>query len=178
MPASKKKFTQAAPGKRSPVEQLTDAWLAQKAPFCCGEYVPLSNSEDLVNRSEKLTCDDEEDVAEPVALRYDLPGGKTVRKLTLLSDNDESGIEGLLKHYTPATSGQGGEEVLDESYRKAVKLDSELFSTNFNPCDVGIIDAIAQSLLPGIAKTFAYGKSVFEDHLGVVAELYKLNVSL
>ena len=31
-------------------------------------------------------------------------------------------------------------------------------STNFNPYDVGIVDAIAQTLLPGVDEVFANGK--------------------
>lgn len=87
-------------------------------------------------------------------------------------------IEELLKACTPATFGKKGKEVLDESYRKAVKLDSNEFSTSFNPYEVGIIDAIAQSLLPGIAKPFSDRESKHEENLGVIAELYKLNVSI
>ena len=67
--------------------------------------------------------------------------------------------------------------MLDESYRQAVKLDSNQFSTSFNPYEVGIIDAIAQSLLPGIARPFSDGNS-YDENLGVIAELYKLNVGL
>ena len=67
--------------------------------------------------------------------------------------------------------------MLDESYRKAVKLDSDQFCTSFNPHEVGIVDAIAQSMLPAIAKPFSGGDSKHEEHLGVIAELYKLNVS-
>lgn len=107
---------------------------------------------------------------------------KTTRKLTLppiLSSADgTTAIEGLLEACVPATFGKKGDEVLDELYRKAVKLDSNQFSTSFNPYEVGIIDTIAQSLLPGIAKPFSDGKSKYEENLGAIAELYKLNVSL
>lgn len=78
----------------------------------------------------------------------------------------------------PATLGKEGEEVLDESYRKAVKLDCNQFSTSFSSYEVGTIDAIAQNLLPGIAKPFSGRKSKYEEHLGEIAEFYKLNVSL
>ena len=112
----------------------------------------------------------------------DLITGKTIRKLTLpsilSSANGETTIEGLLQACAPATFGNKGDEVLDETYRKAVKLDSNQFSTSFIPYEVGIIETIAQSLLPGIAKPFFDGKSKYEEHLGVIAELYKLNVSL
>ena len=113
--------------------------------------------------------------------RWDLPGGKAIRKLTLPPPihgvGGDAAIQELLNDCAPATFGKKGEEVLDESYRKAVNLDSDQFSTNFNPYDAGIVDAITQTLLPGIAKPFSDGETQFIDHLGVVAELYKLNVS-
>ena len=67
---------------------------------------------------------------------------------------------------------------MDEAYRKALKLDSDRFSTTFSPYETGIIGAITQTLLPGFAKPFTKGNSkapAFEC-LGVIAELYKLNV--
>ena len=163
--------------ENSPLRQLIGAWSAQKAPFCCGGSIPISRGSDIVSRFEKLTCDDGQVVSPEITLRWDVPGGDVIRKLILPLDERGTGVDDLLKDCAPATFGKGGEEVLDESYRKAVKLDCDQFSSSFNPYDVGIIDAIAQSLLPGIASTFADGKSIFEDDLGIVAELYKLNVS-
>ncbi len=111
--------------------------------------------------------------------------GKAIRKITLPIESRTRGtaaIEELLKTCTPATFGKKGKEVLDASYRKAIKLDSDQFSTTFNPYEVGIIDAISQSLLPGIARPFSQGASQYEEqyeeHLGVIAELYKLNVGI
>lgn len=116
------------------------------------------------------------------ALTQNFTTGETTRKITLppieSSANGTTSIEGLLKACAPATFGKKGDEVLDESYRKAVKLDSNQFSTSFNPYEVGIIDANSQSLLPGIAEPFSDRESKYEEHLGVIAELYKLNVSL
>ena len=107
--------------------------------------------------------------------------GKAIRKLTLppitSRTRGTAAVEELLKACAPATFGRKGEEVLDESYRKAVKLDNNQFCTSFNPHEVGIIDAIAQSILPAIAKPFSDRESKHEEHLGVIAELYKLNVS-
>lgn len=63
---------------------------------------------------------------------------------------------------------------------KAAKLNSDQFSTNFNPYDTGIIGAVAQTLLPGIARSVAResDEHAFIENLGVVAELYKLNVEV
>lgn len=95
--------------------------------------------------------------------------------------NKSNGLQDLLHACTPATFGHAGRDVLDETYRKAGKLDAQHFSTNFHPADFGILDAIKQTLLPGLNKaglgtgTGAGGDR--EDHWGVRAELYKLNVS-
>ena len=160
------------------MDQLIHAVSDQKAAFCCGGTVHIMQ-DSAVGRFDKMTCDDGEITCTPLVLRWDLPSGKTIRKLTLPPDGveDSATIEGLLKHCTPATFGKDGEEVLDGSYREAVKLDANQFSTNFHPSDVGILDSITQVLLPGIAKSFTNGKTTFQDNLGVVAELYKLNVS-
>ena len=107
--------------------------------------------------------------------------GKAIGKLTLpptaSQTSGTAAVEELLKACAPATFGKKGEEVLDESYRKAIKLDSDQFCTSFNPHEVGIVDTIAQSMLPAIAQPFSGLDSTHEEHLGVIAELYKLNVS-
>lgn len=64
----------------------------------------------------------------------------------------------------PATFGRNQEHVLDESYRKAVKLDSQHFSLGFDAHQVGLVDAVCAGLLRGRTKQ------------PVVADLYKLNV--
>jgi hypothetical protein len=69
-----------------------------------------------------------------------------------------------------ASFGHHGEDVLDETYRKAIKMDRSAFSVDFCPYEVGIIDTIAQMLLPD--SNYNSGMS------GVRAELYKLNVSV
>ena len=69
----------------------------------------------------------------------------------------------------PATFGHNGKDVFDELYRKATKMDRSAFSTDFCPYEVGIIDTIAQMLLPNTSS----GASTH----GVRAELYKFNVS-
>lgn len=80
----------------------------------------------------------------------------------------QSSLQALVNACQPATFGRLGEDVLDESYRKAGKLDEECFSTNFHPADWGITDAVAQALLPNVGE----GHSGLR---GVHAELYKLS---
>ncbi|KAK4695497.1 hypothetical protein P7C71_g2267, partial [Lecanoromycetidae sp. Uapishka_2] len=156
--------------------EIEEAVCGQKATFCCGGEVPISaNSE---TRFDTVIANEASVSSPPVVLRWDRPSGKTVKKLILPITQRNKGsaaLEDLIKDCAPATFGKDGAEVLDNSYRKATKLDSGQFSTSFNPHDVGIIDIIAQALLPGIAEPFADGSSTFADNLGVIAELYKLN---
>jgi hypothetical protein len=85
----------------------------------------------------------------------------------------ENTLQELVQDCEPATFGFDGKDVLDEKIRKAGKLEACDFSTNFNPYDYGIVDAVSQELLPGIMRA---GKQPAVVRWGVVAELYKLNV--
>jgi hypothetical protein len=68
----------------------------------------------------------------------------------------------LVKACQPATFGDKQKDVLDESYRKAWKLDATNFATNFNPNNTGIIQAVHESLL--------------HPNSSIHVDLYKLNV--
>jgi hypothetical protein len=112
--------------------------------------------------------------APPVTLRWD--GGKV--QFPVQDDDKTANLDQLIKDGAPATFGHHGNDVLDESYRKAIKLDRAQFSSNFHPHDHGILDAISQTLLPTIAKTKSDTEdmSFVQEHWGLVAELYKLNI--
>lgn len=71
-----------------------------------------------------------------------------------------------------ASFGRQGQDVYDATYREALKLEPSQFTTNFHPHDYGILDDLAQILLP----SYLGGDRNDEDLLGVHAELYKLNV--
>ncbi|KAI4950199.1 hypothetical protein J4E91_004855 [Alternaria rosae] len=71
----------------------------------------------------------------------------------------------LLEGTEPAAFGYQGRDVMDESYRKVSKLDTSAFSTNFCPYETGIVDVVAQALLPMPPN----------QSQGVRAEHYKLN---
>lgn len=67
---------------------------------------------------------------------------------------------------SPATFGRNDEDVLDESYRRAWKLDRSNFATNFSPLDHEVIvNALRSELLEG-----------YDEKKPVRAELYKLNI--
>lgn len=127
-------------------------------------------------------------ISAPVALYWDTPtyhhGSaskivfpllRTARDVDKTNDLDQL-VARLASDAQPATFGRGKEDVLDESYRRAKKLDREQFTTSFHPADHGILDDIAQMLLP----TMLIGRGAGEGELekrGVRAELWKLNVS-
>jgi hypothetical protein len=83
-------------------------------------------------------------------------------------DTQSSALAKLLDACAPASFGRGGEDIIDESYRKAGKLDTTKFVTDFCPYSTGIVDTIAQAFTSNV--TGGVSRS------GVLAKLYKLNV--
>jgi hypothetical protein len=163
-------------------DQLMEAVedLQSKASYCCGGGIPISLSSDgssfahSTNSENRIT-------APPIAFRWDISGDGLARAIhfpLMETDNPNSTkstlFNELLQSCTPATFGRMDKDILDESWRKAGKLDRSQFSVDFHPCKYGIIDAISQILLPEIGTGFLKGR---EEHRGVVAELYKLNAS-
>jgi hypothetical protein len=155
--------------------QLEAAVTAQQAAFCCGGTIQIDAARGCIYKH--ITVDTEPLVSPPVVIRWDLPSGKAIRKMTLPAVQGTPAISELLNDCSPATFGHKGREVLDQSYRQAVKLESHQFCTSFSPHDFGIIDAIAQTLLPGVTQVSSDTRTEFQEHWGVVAELDKLNVS-
>lgn len=109
----------------------------------------------------------------PVDLRWDSQNKSSLSQQTKISfpltPETEVNLAKLVEDCELATFGRGGEDVYDESYRKATKMDPSRFSTTFNPYEVGIVDTIAQTLLPTLRHS--------QQTRTVKAELYKLNVS-
>ena len=101
--------------------------------------------------------------SDPVTIRFGEHGSGS--KLTLPTSSDDTALQTLLTACKPATFGVGGEEVHDEEYRKATKLDTSAFCTDFCPYTSGIVNLINQLLVPSI-----------DSKRSVKAELYKLNV--
>jgi hypothetical protein len=74
-------------------------------------------------------------------------------------------LDNLAKACDPATFGLAQKDVLDESYRRAGKMDANRFATHFSPIDSGLLEIVSDLLLRGRVPE----KSI---HL----ELYKLNI--
>ena len=125
---------------------------ARSATFACGGSVPftkntdstgLESSADAVNRSVHQIY--------PVQIRFG-ENGKGIALTLPGAEASSKEFQELLSVCQPASFGRGGEDVLDEDYRKAGKLDRTAFATNFCPYEAGIVDVVAQLLLPQTAQ--------------------------
>ncbi|KAF1911956.1 hypothetical protein BDU57DRAFT_483512 [Ampelomyces quisqualis] len=135
----------------------------RNSTYACGGTIKTRQS------ASETTDDQAAVLADPVTIRWD--SAKSIEKLTLPLSKEkaarkQSSVTRLAAGTQPASFGFQGRDVIDESYRKASKLDTSAFSTNFCPYEAGIIDVIAQALLP----KFPYSSQ------GIFAELYKLNI--
>jgi hypothetical protein len=144
--------------------------------YACGGTVKIAHSAPSTSKTPGTTGGTSRSAAietssvGPVTIRWD--SATSIEKIILpLSSrdgsNDHSPIAKLVAETQPASFGFKGEDIVDESYRKASKLDESAFSTNFCPYESGIIDVIGQALLPKISSSSP----------GIRVELYKLNVS-
>ena len=139
---------------------------ATAAIFACGGCVPLSDPTTCnPSREEQHTIPD-------VTLRWDV-NPQSASKISFPL-HSQGKLQELLSQCQRATFGLDGQDVLDESYRKASKLDTSEFSTNFHPHDCGIMDSVQQILLPSTIDDRGQGLGIWGH--GVRAELYKLNV--
>lgn len=82
-----------------------------------------------------------------------------------LRNATEIQLESLSSACTPATFGLDKQDVLDESYRKAGKMDTGQFSTQFDVQKMRLVDRVRAQLLEGE-----------DERKPISAELYKLNV--
>ncbi|KAI2617786.1 hypothetical protein GGR54DRAFT_196978 [Hypoxylon sp. NC1633] len=149
--------------------------------FACGGSVPITRQQDaqpelVLEQGQKPPTSSSSPLStpscNPVTLRWDSPDSAAPGsrcKLTFpVEPSTSDNLSQLVTAAAPATFGSGGKDVYDESYRKASKLEPSQFSINFSPYECGIIDAVAQILLPGCRAP--------KGHRAVRAELYKLNV--
>jgi len=130
--------------------------------FCIGGRIPISPIGNFPTSSQEGGRR-----VSSVTLRFDTPDG-SVSRIQLPLRSDGLGFDQLLRACTP--SSFGGPEVGE--------LDASHFSTDFHPHDCGIIDTIAQTLLPGVEKPITEGMKGREEQWGVRAELKSLNVCL
>lgn len=139
-----------------------------------GQNDSIRDEQEPEGKDDSDSDDDTPVFVQSIDLRWDSNDRRRLfseTKLILpLEKETKDNLQLLLKDMQPATFGRGNKDVLDESYRKALKMDTERFLTNFNPYQAGIIDTIAQALLPPLRHN-KHGRYV-------KAELYKLNVGI
>lgn len=141
----------------------------EKTIFTCGGTIPITRSGQAL-----ASNDTKNSTSEPVTIRWDpakpeTPASQAKLVLPLAGDSQKN-LEKLIGDLEPASFGYHGKDVFDETYRQALKMDTNRFASTFNPYESGIIDGIAQVLLPSTPES--------DLRRGVRAELYKLNVSL
>jgi hypothetical protein len=126
-------MSEASQTEASLMEQIRAslATHARSSTFVCGGSVP---SEDIYDPP-------------PVQVRYGSNGLGSILNLPGSQPSSKE-FKNLLKVSLPATFARAGEEVLDEDYRKAGKLDRGNFTTDFCPYAAGIADTLTQMLLP------------------------------
>ena len=140
---------------------------SRNSTFACGGNIPIKT--DSTTRQSgtaqapvDLTSSNAPAI-EPVTIRFGPPGlGQTLH--FPVNASEQSAFDHLINDCQPATLGHDGQDVYDETYRKATKMDNSA-CTDFCPYEAGIIDVIVQLLLPEVS-----------NKRGIRAELYKLNV--
>jgi hypothetical protein len=139
---------------------------ARGATFSCGGMLMFgqqASKGDLSPRSATQVSD-QLALFKPVTIRFGSQGAGQTLTLPTLTDSDHV-LQSLLSYCEPAIFGRNGQNILDESYRRATKLDTTEFVTDFSPYEAGIMDIVTQLLLPGVDPS----------RHGIRAELYKLN---
>ncbi|KAI1333093.1 hypothetical protein F5Y16DRAFT_407097 [Xylariaceae sp. FL0255] len=136
------------------LDNLKSILAEQSHLFACGGEIPIRDPKAPFLPGEKRESD-------PITI-------PSVKLSLPQVAGAEAELNRLLKHSQPATFGRGGQDVYGESYRKALKMDTDAFCTTFDPYSVGIIDTVAPILLPSVSGSLT--------HRCVQAELYKLNV--
>ncbi|KAJ7468267.1 hypothetical protein B0H11DRAFT_2305835 [Mycena galericulata] len=103
---------------------------------------------------------------EALVVYYDVEGENSPRRIDL-GQATEAELAALTTACQKATFGMGAVDVLDESYRKAGKLDLSKFAARFDVA--GLLETITPDILAGQSNTDGEDKFLR-------AEMYKLNV--
>ncbi|KAJ7882410.1 hypothetical protein B0H14DRAFT_1474577, partial [Mycena olivaceomarginata] len=103
---------------------------------------------------------------EDLVIYYDVDGEMYPRRIDLGNAREED-LLGLAAACDQATFGVNQKDVLDESYRKAGKMELSKFAARLDVVTSGLVDAISADILEG---QDANGDKILR------AELYKLNV--
>lgn len=164
------------------VGEIAALLTANKGTFSVGGSIPIAVSAGAAvaagdagdTAGDAGDATDEHTTSAPIVLRWDpatAPAGESRNMVfppAAAAGLGSAQLAALLGDCQPATFGRDGEDVFDEEYRKASKLDASAFSSDLCPYELGIVDTVAELLMP--SEYMAGGSR------GVKAELYKLNV--
>src|SRR5687768_8952247 len=99
----------------------------------------------LPSKESAFTCSGHACTTEPVTIHYETKDKKIgLAKIPMTDDQ----LKELIDACDVATFGMGQQEVTDETYRKALKLDKNLFSTSLQLCETDILSTIRKILMP------------------------------
>jgi hypothetical protein len=160
------------------LEQLSET-VTSTTNYSCGGLLPISQS---VPMSAPASSEIPKTLV-PFSIRWDVPGTDSSRKIQfpmVLEPSSESQIYGPCSPFNDILDAYKTLS-LDTSpdsanlwLLKCAKLNRHQFSTDFDPNLSGIVDSIAQTLLPKFQSARLEGR---EDHQGAIAELEGLTVS-
>lgn len=155
----------------------------KESTFACGGHIPIilnppTSLEDSRKDIESQVYD-QVITTKPVTIRYGTNGqGQTLRVPT--NTTNDPAFLNLISTCEPATFGRGGKDVYDEQYRKATKLDTEDFLTDFCPYETGIIDIVQQLLMPSVKRkmTESAPEKLQEDVPAIKADVELLHAAV
>ncbi|KAH0368867.1 hypothetical protein KCU65_g3789, partial [Aureobasidium melanogenum] len=151
--------------------------------FACGGHIPVILNPSTLPENRRDAIDsqvsDQVITTRPVTIRYGPSGQGRILRLPTDTTNDPAFLN-LVSTCEPATFGRGGKDVYDEQYRKATKLDTDDFLTDFCPYETGIIDIVQQLLMPSVKRkaTGTAPKELQEDLPSIKADVELLHAAV
>ncbi|KAI7492371.1 hypothetical protein KC367_g9129, partial [Hortaea werneckii] len=145
---------------------------SRKATFTCAGRLPinlnpnLTPSGDLTPRTD-LKVHEQTLSTKPIRIRWGANGAGKTLSLPLQDPSDEGLLQDLIAACHPATSGRGGQDILDPTYRRAGALRPADFMTDFCPYESGILDIVPQLLLPPIIGDLEPGGARLRPRAGL-----------
>ncbi|KAJ7211619.1 hypothetical protein GGX14DRAFT_623191 [Mycena pura] len=122
---------------------------------------------DSLKITSPYTCGVHPVRAEDLTLYYKTGNDAQAARFIQFGKAPEAQLLELAAACQPATFGVDQKDVLDETYRKAVKMDNDKFASSLDIAASGILKAISPDLLDGQQGG---------DEKALRAELYKLNI--
>jgi hypothetical protein len=126
-----------------------------QSTFACGGNIPIvfdpTTTSGHSDSDIESQVSDQVIITKSVTIRYGAPGQGQTLRLPTDTTMDPAFLD-LITACEPATFGREVRDVYDEQYRKATRLDTADFCTDFCPYQTGIIDIVSQLLMPSIKR--------------------------